>query len=134
MKIKYDDCANSELFELAIKRIGKKGYWHVIGELQGRGSRDVFQKAVLWCKSTVRQERELGASILGQLGLQKDHFRKHSIKILMCLLDDSDVDVIASAAYALGHRRAADAVQKLVSLSHHPKVEVRQSIVSGLLT
>lgn len=134
MNNKYAECTNSELFALAIKRIGKRGYWDVIYELHRRGGRDIFQHAAIWCQSLIHQERRLGADTLGQLGWQKDHFRKQSIKILISLLDDSNSDVIASSAYALGHRYASEAVSKLVNLSHHPKREVRQGMVSGLLT
>lgn len=134
MNNKYADYANADLFVLVIKRIEKRGYWDVITEFHRRSGREVFQQAVNWCKSPMHQERELGASILGQLGWQKDHFRKQSVKILMRLLDDSNTKVIAAAAYSLGHRLATEAVPKLVSLSHHRKAEVREGIVYGLLT
>lgn len=134
MNNKYDDHTNTGLFALAIKRIGKRGYWDVIYEFHRRGGREIFQQATIWCRSAIRQERQLGADILGQLGWQKDQFRKQSIKLLIGLLDDKDTDVIASAAYALGHRRATEAVPKLVSLGHHSKAKVRQGVVSGLLT
>jgi HEAT repeat protein len=124
----------NELFELALKRIGRRGYWDIVSELHRRGGREIFQQAATWCRSLIRQERQLGADTLGQLGWQKDQYRKQSIKLLIGLLDDNDIHVIASAAYALGHRRSAEAVQKLVSLSPHPKMEVRQGVVSGLLT
>ena len=128
----YKTMSNAALFALAQQRLGKCNDWQVSFELHRRGGREIFRQATLWCRSPVRLERELGAHILGQLGWRKDHFRQQSIKLLIHMLDDSEPRVIASAAYALGHRSASEAVSKLVSLAGHRQVEVRRGVVSGL--
>jgi len=128
----YKSMSNAALFALAQQRLGKRNDWQISIELHRRGGREIFQQSALWCRSPVRLERELGAHILGQLGWRKDHFRQQSIKLLIHMLDDSEPRVIASAAYALGHRSASEAVNKLVSLAGHRHAEVRQGVVSGL--
>ena len=134
MRSKFNVFTNTELFSLVLSRIGKRGYWEVIGELQSRGNREIFQQASLWCRSAIHPERRLGADILAQLDWRKRRFHKQCIRILISLLDDSNIFVIASAAYGLGHRYSSEAVPKLISLSNHRKAEVRQGVVSGLLT
>lgn len=128
----YKNMSNAELFALAQQRLGKRNDWHVTFELHRRGGRAVLQKSVQWCRSAVRLERELGARVLGQLGLSKDHYRQQSIKVLISMLDDPESEVISSAAYALGHRHATEAINKLISIAHHPQAEVRLGVVSGL--
>jgi vesicle coat complex subunit len=134
MRKNFVHLTNTEMLSLAKERIRSRDYWGIIGELHRRGGREIFRQAVTWSRSPISQERQFGACILGQLGWSKDHFRKQSIKILMNLLDDSDTSVISSAAYALGHRNASEAIPKLVNLSNHRRAEVRQGVVSGLLT
>jgi len=129
----FTNTPTAGLLALAHRRMGKRGFYDVIDELHKRGSRDIFDYAATCCKSIDPRERMMGADILGQLGRQKDKFRTPSIKQLVGLLHDDDLRVVCRATSAIGHRRASEAVPRLVELSKHKRSRVRFGVVFGLL-
>ncbi len=107
-------------------------YWHIMWELYNRGSICEFNAAKALTESKDIVERQIGANILGQLGVPKKPFHEESIAILIQLLSDEADNVIASAAFSLGHRNDSRGIPHLVKLIGHNNPRVRFGVVSGL--
>lgn len=127
-----NDRSTREILDQARLAEDEDTYWRLIGELHERGGADEFQAASRLCRSNAAVDREIGADILGQLGWAKRHFQKESVAQLIALLADQVDDVVASAAYALGHRNAAAAIPQLLALTKHPNPRVRHAVTFGL--
>lgn len=128
-----NDRSTREIIEQARLAKDEDAYWRLIGDLHERGGTEEFQAANRLCRSDAAVDREIGADILGQLGWAKRHFQEESVTQLIALLADQVDDVVASAAYALGHRRAATAIPGLLALTEHPNPRVRHGVTFGLL-
>jgi len=124
--------STSELISEAYKNDTEDQYWEIIQELHKRGSHTEFSAARKLTESTDAIDREIGADILGQIGWRDNSFHNESIPILIRLLEDSCEDVIASAAFSLGHRNSLLAIPPLIELSTHKNARVREGVVSGL--
>lgn len=125
--------STQEIIDSARRENDEEAYWGLIAELHKRGGLCEFEAASELCRSEQASEREMGADILGQLGWAKQHFQDESVGQLINLLQDRDDDVLASAAYALGHRKAIAAVPRLLALAVHSKQRVRHAVTFGLL-
>lgn len=102
-------------------------------QLHLRGTRVVYQKASELCEHEEADSREIGAFLLGQLGIPKRPFRKHSIPILVNLLgNDPSMEVRAAAAAALGHLQAVEATAELVDRASDPSPDVRMCVAFAL--
>lgn len=121
-----------ELIAVAYKEDNSEQYWHIISELHKRGSSSEFEAARKLTDSSDPIEREIGADILGQLGWSKQCFHTESVAILIKLLNDDIDDVIASAAFSLGHRNDACCIPHLLSLVGHKNARVRWGVAFGL--
>src|SRR5207249_882639 len=81
------------------------------------------------------RERELGADILGQLGVPERVFQDDCVATLIGMLETENTpDALASVCIALGHQQDPRAVQPLSRLKRHPDPDVRYALVHGLLT
>ncbi len=78
-------------------------------------------------------DRVVGCDVLSQLGWGDDCFRAESIAILLKLIHDPDDRVIASAAIALGHRKAEEGIEFILPLVLHANPDVRYAAVHGLM-
>lgn len=107
-------------------------YWNIIAELHHRGSQQEFDIAKSLALSHDPVHREIAADILGQLAFSKNEFDYQSVEILINLLNDNNEDVIASAAFSLGHRNDTRAVPSLINLLKHPNPRVRHGVACGL--
>ena len=107
-------------------------YWNLISILHRRGGRTEFSAAEELVHSKDPIDREIGASILGQLGWDKRPFHSESVSLLIKLLSDSVNDVISAAAFSLGHRNAIEAVQDLLKHINNPNNRVRYGVALGL--
>lgn len=107
-------------------------YWHIIAKVTKRGSSCEFDAAKALTESKDIVERQIGANILGELGWTEKTFHEESVAILIQLLSDEADDVIASAAFALGHRNDPRGIPHLVKIIGHNNREVRYGVVSGL--
>jgi hypothetical protein len=75
----------------------------------------------------------LAADILGQLRKGKNKvYHDESVSILLQLLNDVNDDVVASAAFSLGHRNDVKAIKPLLFLVNHENSFVRKGVVTGL--
>jgi HEAT repeat protein len=125
-----DPRSTHELIELALKEENDD----VVGILHFRGNQEVFVAASKLCNSQNPQERELGADILGQLGIPNRTFPHESLTILLELLEcEQNTDVLNSIGIALGHLHDARAIAPLIQLKNHPSPSVRYGLVFGLL-
>lgn len=131
-KRKLENLPTAEIIELAYSAQDKEEYWHYIGALHGRGTIREFEAAAALCRSPDPGRREIGADILGQLGWSAHAFQAESVAILIGLLTDDEDDVIASAAFSLGHRNDPAAIPELCRLIHHPNERVRLGVTAGL--
>lgn len=107
-------------------------YWPIIARLQKEGSSCEFEAAQILTKSDDPIKREIGADILGQLGWSKKCFHNESVAILIKLLSDEVDDVIASAAFSLGHRDDPCCIPYLIQLIEHKNPWVRNGVTFGL--
>lgn len=121
-----------DLIAEAYRNDDEDEYWGIIQELHKRGSDVEFSSACEIVRSNDPIKREIGADILGQIGWKDNSYQTESVPILIGLLSDSCDDVIASAAFSLGHRNSSLAIPKLVKLASHKHPKVRQGVVSGL--
>jgi len=125
--------SSASLMEYALSWHGGEEYWKIVIALHRRGTREILDLCRMSYTSEDFRKRELSAAILGQLGWKKDKFRKQVIELLCSLLYDKNSSVVASAAFALGHRKASEGVKQLVGLKNHKRERVRQGAVFGLL-
>lgn len=124
--------STSNLTLLAYEENTPEIYWNIIAELHRRGSKQEFEIAKNLTLSDDPIYREIAADILGQLGFSTHRFHYQSVEILIHLLNDTNEDVIASAAFSLGHRHDIKAVPSLINLLKHPNPRVRHGVAFGL--
>jgi HEAT repeat protein len=109
--------------------------WNAISALHWRATREVFEAAQALCESDDAGQREVGADILGQLGIPDRAFSEESFSILLALLKkEQDDDVLQAICVALGHLNDPRAIEPLTRLKRHPDPDVRHGVVFGLLT
>ncbi len=126
-----DKRTTAELIDIAYSA-QEEEYWRLIAILHGRGSEVEFSAAQKLANDPDPVNREIGADILGQLGWSEHTFQEESVAILIKLLSDSTDDVIASAAFSLGHRNDPSAIPHLLKHIKHPNPRVRHGITFGL--
>ena len=108
--------------------------WHVVGMLQRRGTRDVFEAAERLCGGLRPRDCALGADVLARLGGDERPFAAETVPLLVRLLSDGDDSVVYAAAVALGHNRGPAVVEPLCRLVRHPSKDVRFGVAFGLLS
>lgn len=105
---------------------------HALATIHYRGGNAELAIGLRYTKSADALERATGADILGQLGWGEKHFIEESVPALIRLLQDSEPNVIRSAAIALGHRNDPRAITPLLAIIRHPSAKVRFGVVCGL--
>ena len=131
-RVKRKSESTPGLIDAAYRIDDEDEYWGIIGELQNRGSSVEFDAAKLLAASSDSVNREIAADILGQLDWSEKKFHDDCVSILVELLKDNRIDVIASAAFSLGHRNDPSAIPYLVDLMDHSDPRVRHGVVMGL--
>ena len=75
-----------------------EGYWCAINALRERVDRETFEICRVWAGSETPVMREAAADVLGQLGAEGEYpFAAETVPLIQRLLQDTDVDVVASA-------------------------------------
>jgi len=111
--------------------------WQAVHTLRSLGTRDIFDQAVVLCRSPEPLKRARGADILGQLGKTSEspitQFPNESFKVLTGMLD-SETDRIALSAIiaALGHLENPAAIPMILPFSYHPDPDVRFGLAFAL--
>lgn len=122
-----------ELIRVALTVEDEDAAWEPVTILHYKGNREVLDAAARLCGSRVERERELGANILGQLGVPDRTFPSESFEILANMLRHESVPaVLESIGVALGHLRDRRAIPLLLPLLNHPDSDVRFGVVLGL--
>lgn len=111
--------------------------WNAVYELRTIGTREVFEKAAMWCTLPNPLHRARGADILAQIGrtmeTRKNAFPYESFATVSQLLAvETDVQPLASAIYALGHIDNPIAVPLIVRWAAHPNCDVRFAVAFAL--
>src|SRR5579863_9714220 len=107
--------------------------WEAVRELQTIGSREVFERAALWCRSDDALKRARGANVLAQLGSTAEHptntYADESFAIVAQLAETEQSDLpLNSAIYALGHIRDLRGMPIIAMHSAHPNADIRHAV------
>lgn len=100
--------------------------------LQYRGTSREFEIAREFASDPDPGRRRLAAAIMGQLGWHDSTFLEESVDLMLLLLDDSDFEVAAEAATALGLRNHPRAIPALLRHVADSNADVRLGVVHGL--
>jgi len=111
--------------------------WDAIHSLRATGSRDVFDKAVSWCRSSEPLKRARGADILAQFGHTADNqttlFADESFPVLAGMLESETHPVALSAILtAFGHLENPSIIPQILPFSYHPDNDVRYGLAFTL--
>ena len=102
-------------------------------ELQVRGERVAFERAVELSSSTRDELREIAVFLIGQLGTPAFPFKQEAIPLLeQFLIGDQAPMVRETAAKALGFLRARTAVHSLINTANDPDAGVRSGVAVSL--
>jgi HEAT repeat protein len=122
-----------ELVRLALTEQDENAAWEAVTVLHFKGNREVLESAARLCAGIDARERELGAAILGQLGVPDRTFPRECFDILAEMLDrESDPSVLESIGIAFGHLCDPGAISLLLPFLSHSDSEVRFGVVMGL--
>ncbi|MGH2770927.1 MAG: HEAT repeat domain-containing protein [Actinomycetota bacterium] len=128
-----DPFSSVELIKRAKMEQDDQLRWKYVSALHRRGGREVMDRAVELLDSEKAGDRSLGADILGQLGVPAKPFLEERLSKLTELLErETEAEVLASGATALGHLGHLGALDALLQLAQHPSAEVRFSIAGAL--
>jgi HEAT repeat protein len=101
-------------------------------ELQQRGAQIAFDEAKSLISSKRAIDREIGAFLLGQIGIPMRLYKEESSPLLIGLLSDKSAIVRAAAASSLGHLLASDAVLDLINAGYDSVPKVRSAVAFAL--
>jgi hypothetical protein len=106
--------------------------WRLIDQLQDRATREVFDAAAAWCRAPEAGLRLLGASVLGDLGIEQMWpFAAECDPVLMPLLSDDDPDVVAAAIASIEKLDIGDNLE-IARRAAHPARQVRLAVAGCL--
>jgi len=113
------------------------GPWEAVSKLQAIASREVFDRAVQWCRNNKPAKRRRGVDILAQLGKTEDHpdvvFAAESYGVVAGVLEDElDTQVIDSCLVALGHLGNPEAVPLILDHRTNTDPDVRFAVAFAL--
>lgn len=113
------------------------GPWEAVSKLQALASRDVFDRAVRWCRNNKPAKRRRGVDILAQLGKTEEHpevvFAADSYSVVVAVLEDElDEQVIDSCLVALGHLGNPKAVPLILEHRANSDPDVRFAVAFAL--
>jgi HEAT repeat protein len=122
-----------ELIRLALTEEDEHAAHEPVTVLQFRASREVLEAAERLCASLLAKERQLGAEILGQLGVPSRAFPNECFNCLAgTLTSESDPDVLQSIAIAFGFLEDPRCVEILLPFKSHADSDVRYGVVHGM--
>ncbi len=137
----YESKTTDELFELlfAGEYEDSQDDWREEGAsaalrvLRCRPTQKVFDQAASYLHSDVALQRARAMDILAQLGQGGTRpFDARTTELAVACLQDPDLSVVESAAYALGVFSKLGAHPALLSLSDHPSASIRLAVARGI--
>jgi HEAT repeat protein len=121
----------------ALSATSEGAYWACVEEIQRRGTTEELNAAMELLSEPSEAKRELGAVILGQLGLRIGAVFPERRDLLLDLLrEDSSDDLLETALFALGHARDIEdptGTRTICRYADHPNRDVRRAAVHALL-
>lgn len=107
--------------------------WDAIHSLRATGSREVFDKAVAWCRSSEPLKRARGADVLAQFGHTAENqttlFASESFPVLAGMLDtETDPVALSAIVTAFGHLENPSIIPQILPFSYHSDVDVRYGL------
>jgi HEAT repeat protein len=128
-----DPRSTEELIRLALSERDEDMVGELVSALHCRGSREVLEAARQLCQSESAPERELGVTILGQLGVPSRSFPEECFDCLQAMLrTESDPDTLQAIAIAFANLKNPRCVQLLLPFKSHPSDIVRWGVANGL--
>jgi HEAT repeat protein len=128
-----DPRSTEELIRLALTERDEDMAWESVTALHFRGTREVLEAAELLCDSDLPTERELGATLLGQLGVPERTFPDECFDCLEGMIQsEEDPDVLQAIAIAFGHLDDPRCIEILIPFKNHPSDIVRWGVVHGI--
>lgn len=128
-----DPRSTEELIRLALTERDEDMAWESVTALHFRGTREVLEAAELLCDSDLPTERELGATLLGQLGVPERTFPDECFDCLEGMIQsEDDPDVLQAIAIAFGHLDDPRCIEILIPFKNHPSDIVRWGVVHGI--
>jgi len=117
-----------ELFAVIVTEEDEDARWTAMQQLHALGTREVYERTVLLCASSVVAERVRGAEILGQLHM----WAAEATPTLIEMLGDGEDAVVEAAIHALGQRQDAQAIDPLSRVAQHQASNVRWAVATAL--
>jgi HEAT repeat protein len=128
-----DSRSIEELVRLALTEPDEDAAWEAVTILHCKGSREVLEAATRLCASDSADERQLGANILGQLGMPDRTFPDGCFEILAAMLTkETDPNVLECIGVAFSHLKDPRAIELLLPLRRHANSDVRFGVALGL--
>jgi HEAT repeat protein len=122
-----------ELFFAALTETDEELAWQPVAALHYRGTREVLKRAYSLCVSQCSFERQLGANVLGQLGVPERTFPRECRTILLRMLKgEHNSEVLQAVLIALYHNEWAEVVPHALPFADHPNADVRHAAVLAL--
>jgi HEAT repeat protein len=110
-----------------------EAYWDAVGELQKRGTREVFEILSELCGRREPDARQIGLDVLGQLGYERGRpFLTESLPIALKLVGDTEQVVRQSALAALGHLGDPQGLPALLKHMADPDAGVRLVVAQAM--
>lgn len=133
-----DSSSIDELINTALNATDEETAWGAVVELHGRGSREVYEKALGLTRSHVSEERSLGADILGQLGKGEEggehSFPQEAGEVLLAMLaSEEDPEVLEAVLTALSYLHDPKSIPEVARFVKHEDPEVRHTAVLALM-
>ncbi|WP_454812827.1 HEAT repeat domain-containing protein [Labrys neptuniae] len=96
--------------------------------LQARGSREVLEAAIMLCRSENPVRRNVGATILGQLGNPRSFPEECCDVLLELVRSNPELEVLRCALFSLGHLANPRCQPDLMRFANHTDPLVRYAV------
>jgi len=130
------DWTDEKLFYRLLNNKSKRTYWDNITALRHRPTREVFNRCVELINNGDVKSREIGITVLSQLGAAPRPFYKETLKLFVGLLEkEKDVTILFALIYGLGHNNeklSPVQVRKLCSFKNTSNTLIREAVTFAL--
>lgn len=132
-----DARSSSALFAITLEgEYEAEAAWAAVEALRRRGTQEVFDLAAEYCRSPNPKARARGLDVLAQLGAGRPDAERpylaRCVALVIERLQDQDVMVVHSAAWALAHLATPEAAAALLPLQAHSEPGVRRAVAVGM--